>query len=400
MEKAGNQLIKIDSEKHFPIYKRYPISLKRGEGVFVWDVDGKKYIDALAGIAVNSLGHCHPDIIGAIESQSHKLMHVSNLYYTEPQAKLAEKITNLSNMDRVLFCNSGAEAVEGAVKLARKYAAKKGKRGKILSLQGCFHGRTLGTIAMGKQKYQEGFEPMPDGFAQIPFNDITMLEDVLTSEPVIALILEPIQGEEGVRPLDEEFLLKAREICFEKDILLIFDEIQTGIGRTGKFFSYQHWGFEPDIVTSAKGLGGGFPIAALLAKEFVANAFDYGDHGTTFGGNPLACNVALAVLNYISAQGFMDEVADKGDFFMQDIRESDSSNSILEVRGRGLMVGVVLEGKAKEVANKMMEKGVLVNAPSDTVVRMLPPLIIEREELKKISRVLNESIDEITKNGQ
>ncbi len=394
----GKQPAKKKADKyHFDLYKRYPITLVKGRGCTVWDDERNEYLDALAGIAVNSLGHCHPRVVKAIQKQVGKLMHISNLYYNEPQSNLAEKLVKLSGLDRVFFCNSGAEAVEGAVKLARKYSAAKGKSGTILSMQNSFHGRTLGTIAMGKDKYQSGFAPMPSGFERVEFNNIQALEDRVNDQTV-AIILEPIQGEGGVVPVTKEFFKKARSLADKYDFPLILDEVQTGVGRTGKPYAFQNYGIIPDIVASAKALGSGFPIGAVLAKEEFATAFEHGNHGTTYGGNPLACAAALETLNVMEEEEIFERARVRGDYMMTRLRDiSTNWPAIREVRGMGLMIGVELNFAGGDVVNEMLKRGVLSNCASDVVIRLLPPLVISKEEIDKVIDVLVESIKVVEK---
>jgi len=394
----GKQPAKKKAEKyHFELYKRYPITLVKGKGCKVWDDERNEYIDALAGIAVNSLGHSHPRIVKAIQKQSAKLMHVSNFYYNEPQSDLAEKLVKVSGLDRAFFCNSGAEAVEGAIKLARRYSNLKGKSGTIISMDNSFHGRTLGTIAMGKDKYQNGFAPMPSGFERVPFNDIKALEERV-GEQTIGIILEPIQGEGGIVPVSKEYLKKARELCDKYDIPLILDEVQCGIARTGKMFAYQNYDIKPDIVASAKALGSGFPIGAVIAREKFANAFSYGNHGTTYGGNPLACAAALETLKVIEEEDICEMARVRGEYMTTRLRDlSTNWPAIKDVRGMGLMIGVELSFTGVEVVTEMMKRGVLSNCASDVVIRLVPPLIISKEEIDKVIDVLVESIKEVEK---
>ncbi len=394
----GKQPAQKKAEKyHFDLYNRFPVTLVKGKGSKVWDDERNEYIDALAGIAVNSLGHSHPKIVKALQKQSGKLMHISNFYYNEPQSDLAEKLATVSGLDRVFFCNSGAEAVEGAIKLARKYAFMKGKTGAIISMENSFHGRTLGAIAMGKEKYQKGFAPMPDGFDRIPFNDIKTLENRVNDQ-TIAIILETVQGEGGIVPVSEQFLKAARELCNSLDIPLILDEVQCGIGRTGKMFAYQHYNIKPDIVVSAKALGSGFPIGAVIAQEKFAKAFEHGNHGTTYGGNPLACAVALETLKVIEDDNICEMARVRGEYMMTRLRDlSTNWPSIKEVRGMGLMIGVELNFPGRDVVNEMLKRGVLSNCASDVVIRIVPPLIITKEEIDRVIEVLVESIKVVEK---
>jgi acetylornithine/N-succinyldiaminopimelate aminotransferase len=394
----GKQPAKKKADKyHFDLYKRYPITLVKGKGCKVWDDERNEYIDALAGIAVNSLGHSHPRIVKAIQKQAAKLMHVSNFYYNEPQSDLAEKLVKVSGLDRVFFCNSGAEAVEGAIKLARKYSNIKGRTGPIISMDNSFHGRTLGTIVMGKDKYQNGFAPMPSGFTRVPFNDSKTLKGRVNEE-TIGIILEPIQGEGGIRPVSGEFMETARDLCDKFDIPLILDEVQCGIARTGKMFAWQHYGIKPDIVASAKALGSGFPIGAVLANEKFASAFEYGNHGTTYGGNPLACAASLETLKVIEDEDICEMARVRGEYMMTRLRDlSNNWPAIREVRGMGLMIGVELSFPGADVVVEMMKRGVLSNCASDVVIRLVPPLIISKEEIDKVVDVLVESIKEVEK---
>jgi len=380
---------------HVDLYGRYPITIVEGNGVYVKDVEGNEYLDALAGIAVNSVGHCHPKVVKAIQNQAQKLIHVSNFYYNKPQSRLAKKLVEVSGLDKTFFCNSGAEAVEGSIKLARKYGSLRGKTGNIISMENCFHGRTLGTIAMGKKKYQKGFEPLPSGFEQVPVNDFKALKERADGNTV-AVILEPVQGEGGIHPVEESYIKQVRELCDEHDILLILDEIQCGIARTGTMFAYQHYGIKPDIVASAKALGGGFPIGAVIAEEEVADAFSHGEHGTTYGGNPLACAASLAALGVIEDEKLQEQAAEKGAYFMDKMRSiSRNRDAIKEVRGLGLMIGVELNFKGADVVEKMMDRGVLSNCASGNVMRIVPPLIITEKQLDRLIDVLVESIKEV-----
>ena len=394
----GKQPAKKKADKyHFNLYKRYPITLVKGKGCKVWDDERNEYIDALAGIAVNSLGHCHPRIVKAIQKQAGKLMHVSNFYYNEPQSDLAEKLVNVSGLDRVFFCNSGAEAVEGAIKLARRYSNIRGKSGSIISMDNSFHGRTLGTIAMGKDKYRNGFDPIPSGFERVPFNNVEALEKRV-SEHTVAVILETIQGEGGIVPVTKEYLKTARHLCDKYEIPLILDEVQCGIARTGKMFAFQHYDIKPDIVASAKALGSGFPIGAVLAKENFASAFEYGNHGTTYGGNPLACAASFETLKIIEEEDICEMARVRGEYLMTRLRDlSNNWPAIRDVRGMGLMIGVELSFAGADVVVEMMKGGVLSNCASDVVIRLVPPLIISKEEIDTVVDVLVASIKEVEK---
>lgn len=382
----------IDKEYHFNLYKRIPLTLVRASGNRVWDSEGREYIDALAGIAVNNVGHCHPKVVEAVRDQVGKLMHVSNFYVTEPQAQLEKRLVGLSPFDRIFFCNSGTEAIEGAIKLSRRYGHLHKKTGSIISMQGCFHGRSLAAIATGKHKYQDGFEPMPEGFTNVPFNDFKALEEKAKAG-TIAILIEPIQGEGGVNVADKEFLKKVRLLCDERGILLVFDEIQCGIGRTGTFFAHEQFGVVPDIITLAKGLGGGFPIGAVMAKEEVAGALSYGNHGTTFGGNPLACRSALAAIDALIEEDMMSQARENGAWVMQQLKKmAEEEPAIRQVRGLGLMIGVELDFPGQDVVLDMMNNGVLSNCASGNVIRLVPPLNTPREDLMTILRVLRDAI--------
>jgi len=391
------ELILKEKKYLMPTYNRKPVFLVKGEGCFVFDDTGKKYLDLVSGIAVNALGYGHPQITSAVSTAVKNLHHTSNLFYTKPQVELAEKLIENSPFDRVFFANSGAEAVEGALKLARKYWWQKGiKKYEIISFKKSFHGRTFGALsATGQEKYQKPFEPLVPGFIQVPFNDFNALEQAITPNTA-AVLLEPIQGESGVYPANPDYLLKVAELCREKEILLIFDEVQTGVGRTGKFFAFEHFGVVPDILTLAKGLGGGIPIGAVLAKEEVATAFTPGDHASTFGGNPLACSAALAVVEEILTPGFLEDVLAKGKLFAKLL----TSPGVAEVRGLGLMLGVELKFKgALNIADKLLEKGVLINNIGEQILRIVPPLIITEEEIREACNQICEAIEEVRQNG-
>lgn len=395
MKKNNQSFSELDKQYYLQTFKRFPITLSHGEGSYVWDVEGKKYLDALGGIAVNALGHNHPQLVEAICEQSKKLLHISNFFLSEPQVMLSKKLVELSKLERVFFSNSGAESVEGAFKIARKYAHSIGKGGEIISFEGSFHGRTLATIATGKKKMQLGFEPIPQGFKQVPFNDIEAVKKVISKETA-AIIIEPIQGEGGINVADASFLKELRKLCDKENIVLIFDEIQCGIGRTGKMFAKELTGVEPDIMTLAKALGGGIPIGAILSNEKVSSAIEFGDHGTTFGGNPLACAASLATLNIIEKENLLKEVAEK-EIWLKNALKNLNNDAILEIRGKGLMIGVEFNFETKPLVAKMLENGVIANATADNVLRMLPPLNISFEDLEKIITILQQSLKEIKK---
>ncbi len=393
MKYTNSQYSELDKQQYLQTFGRFQVTFERGQGSHVWDVEGKEYIDALAGIAVNTLGHNHPKLVKAIQEQATKLLHISNFYLSIPQVELSRKLLELSGLDRVFFTNSGAETVEGAVKVARKYAHSIGRGGDVISFEGSFHGRTMATIAMGKAKMQQGFEPIPAGFSMVPFNDMDAVKKAVTQETG-AIIIEPIQGEGGINVADTAFLKELRNYCDEENIVLIFDEIQCGVGRTGKMFAKDHIGIQPDIMCLAKALGGGVPIGAILSNEKVSSAMDFGDHGTTFGGNPLVCAASLAVLEAIEEENLLEEVHNKGLWLKEEIEKWQLA-SIKEIRGKGLMMGIEFDFETKPLVAKMLEKGVLANATAGNVLRLVPPLNIPLEDLKKVLEIMHESIKEL-----
>lgn len=383
----------LDKKYYLQTFKRYPLTFDYGKGSHIWDVEGNEYIDMLGGIAVNSVGHSHPTVVKAIQDQAAKLIHISNFYLSEPQVMLSKKLVELSGLDRVFFANSGAESVEGAIKIARKYAHSVGRGGNIISFVNSFHGRTLATIATGKKAYQKGFEPIPEGFYQVPFNDIKAIKKA-TDNNTAAIIIEPIQGEGGVNVANKAFLNELRTFCDEQDIVLIFDEIQCGMGRTGKMFAKEHFGVEPDIMTLAKALGGGVPIGAILSNEKVSATIEFGDHGTTFGGNPLVCAASLATLEVIETENLLQQAEEKGNWLKTEISAMKNPD-IKEIRGKGLMIGIEFNFETKPLVLKMLENGVLANATADNVLRLVPPLNICYEDLEKAIEVLKKSLKEI-----
>ncbi|OQW98884.1 MAG: aspartate aminotransferase family protein [Desulfobacteraceae bacterium A6] len=374
-------------------YKRPPIVIEKGKGCMVWDTEGKSYIDFVAGVAVCSLGHAHPRVVKALCRQADLLFHVSNLYYTIPQVELASWLVENSFADRVFFCNSGAEANEAAIKLARKYFNGNGKKSRyrIISMENSFHGRTMATLsATGQDKIKKGFDPVLEGFDFVPFNDAEALEGRI-GPSTCAVIIEPVQGEGGIRCPDQDYLKKVRKLCDKAGALLIFDEIQTGIGRTGRLFAYQHSGVEPDIMTLAKALGNGLPIGAMLAKEHVASAFGHGSHATTFGGTPVITAAALEVLKIISEEKIVDNCRKIGEYFMERLIWLKSRHtSVKDVRGIGLLIGMELDVEGEPLVNKCLEKGFLVNCIQGNTLRFVPPLIIGREEIDALIECLDE----------
>jgi len=381
-------------------YSRHPIVLVGGEGCWVRDIDGKKYLDFITGIAVTNLGHSHPAVVKAIEDQARSLIHVSNLFHIVPQVELAEILVKNSFADKVFFCNSGAEANEGAIKLARKWGTANGGRYKIVSALGSFHGRTLGALsATGQKKYQKGFKPLAGGFKFVPYGKIEPLRSALDDEKVCAVILEPIQGENGVVIPSDDYLPKVREICTQKNVLLILDEIQVGLGRTGRLFAYEHYGIEPDIMTLAKALGGGIPAGAVLARDEVALYLTPGSHGSTLGGNLLAMHSGCAVLKTILGDGLLDNADLMGKYFLQKLRTlADKYKLIREIRGKGLILGIELRSKdiGKGIIKKCLEKGVLLNLTEEKIIRILPPLIVTREEIDFAVEKLDESFQAVS----
>lgn len=392
---TNKSLHEKDQKYYLPTFKRYPIALKRGEGCQVWDVEDNEYLDVLAGIAVNNLGHCHPRVVDSLRDQAGKLIHISNFYVSPPQVELSQMLCDLSGMDRVFLTNSGAESVEGAIKVARKFAHSSGRGGEVISMTGSFHGRTLATIATGKKAMQEGFDPIPSGFKQVKFNDIESVKSAINKETA-AIILEPIQGEGGVNPVEKQFLEEIRNICTEEGIVLIFDEIQCGIGRTGKLFAKEAFGVEPDMMTLAKGLGGGTPIGAFLCREKIAKAINFGDHGTTFGGNPLVCAAAIATLKVVKDEEFLAAVREKGEY-LRGLIKGLNLPTVKEIRGKGLMIGVEFEMETKPLVAQMLKHRVLANATADNVLRLVPPLVITKDQIDKLVGVISKSLTEIEK---
>ncbi len=364
----------------------------KGQGTKLWDSDGKIYTDFLAGIAVCSLGHCHPEVTRAVSEQAATLVHVSNLFYTTPQADLAQVLTSNSFADRAFFANSGAEANEAAIKLARRYFQTKGNgnRYTIITMTQSFHGRTMATLsATGQDKIKKGFYPLLDGFVHVPFNDIQALEKCL-DDTVCAVMMEPVQGEGGVIPADPDYLKAVRKLCTDTGTLLIFDEIQTGMGRCGTLFAHQDYGVEPDIMTLAKALANGIPIGAMLATEEAATGFEPGSHATTFGGTPLATAAALKVVDIISDQGFLSQVKKTGEYFKSRLLELKQTHSrVKDIRGKGLLIGMEIDKDAAEIARECFKKGFIINAIQDKVLRFAPPLIVAQKEIDELTAVLD-----------
>jgi acetylornithine aminotransferase len=383
-----------------PTYARLAVTFERGEGAWLWDENQQRYLDALSGIAVCNLGHAHPAVHDAICQQSARLLHTSNLYQIASQEKLADKLIQMSGMTNVFFSNSGAEANEAAIKLARKFGHSKGiEIPTIIVAEKSFHGRTLATLsATGNAKIQQGFEPLVEGFVRVPYNDIAAIKTVLSENASIAAILvEPIQGEGGVNIPASDYLNQIRVLCDEYDILMMLDEIQTGIGRTGKFLAFQHNGIIPDVCTLAKALGNGVPIGACLASGKAAEIFTAGNHGSTFGGNPLACSAALAVLNTLSDSDLIAQATEKGDAICAGFKEKLHANShIVEIRNVGLMIGIELDLPCTEIVGNALAAGLLINVTQDKVIRLLPPLIIDADQITQLVETLSMLIQEQT----
>ncbi|NLZ52404.1 MAG: acetylornithine transaminase [Thermoanaerobacteraceae bacterium] len=370
-------------------YGRLPHVLVKGSGTYVWDSEGRKFLDFVSGIAVNSLGHCPPVVTEAIKEQADKLIHCSNLYWIEPQIKLAKILVEKSCCDKAFFCNSGTEANEAAIKLARKWG---NGRFEIITMEKSFHGRTLGSLAAtGQEKYQKAFQPLPAGFKYVPFNDLEALEKAVTPK-TCAVMLECIQGEGGVNVPDNGYLEGIQEICRKNNMLLIIDEVQTGLGRTGKAFAYENFDLSPDIITLAKALGGGVPIGAMLAKEEVAKAFQPGDHAATFGGNPLAASAALAATSVLLDENFLKEVAEKGQHLKTELAKLQKDfPQITKVKGLGLMVGCELSIDALPIVEFCMKHKVLINAVGGNILRFVPPLIVTKSEIDQVISTLKEA---------
>jgi acetylornithine aminotransferase len=379
-------------------YGRYPIVPVRGEGCVLWDADGKRYLDFLAGVAVNNLGHCHPRVVRAIQEQAATLIHCSNYYHIPQQIELAELLCSHSFADRAFFCNSGAEANEAAIKLARKYSRDKfgPERYEIITAAESFHGRTMATVsATGQEKVQRFFDPLLHGFKHVPFNDAAAIAAAVTPN-TCAIMLEPIQGEGGVNVPAADYLRQVREICDRHGLLLILDEVQTGLGRTGKLFAYEHFGIAPDIMTLAKALAGGAPIGTMLAKEEYAAAFTPGTHGSTFGGNPLMTTAALAAVRTLLEDGLLERSVEMGAYLLAALKTLGSKYPcVTEVRGIGLMIGMGLDIPAGDIVKKGHERGVLLNVTHDTVLRFVPPLVVSRAEIDEMIGILDGILAEI-----
>lgn len=381
-----------------PTYSRLPVTFTHGEGCYLFDTQGKRYLDGLCGISVTNLGHAHPAVTTAIQEQAGRLLHTSNLYQIGAQEELAQKLADITGMESCFFGNSGAEANEAAIKLARLYGHQRGvKRPSIIVLEDAFHGRTLATLsATGNRKIQAGFEPLVSGFLRAPRNDIEALRQIAANNPdVVAVLAEPIQGEGGIRPLDTDYLLALRELCNQQNWLLMFDEVQTGNGRTGTYFAYQGIGLTPDVVTTAKGLGNGVPIGACLARGAAAGVFAPGHHGSTYGGNPLACAAALAVVNTVIDENLGQQATERGQLIRDSLMAAlDDDSAVVEIRGRGLMLGIELTRDCGELPAAALAKGLLINVTAGNTIRLLPPLIISRDESLELGRSVAALINE------
>jgi acetylornithine/N-succinyldiaminopimelate aminotransferase len=393
----------IEESGHYLMntYNRFPLLLRKGRGMKVWSGEGKEYLDFVGGVAVNCLGHCHPKIVIAIQKQAQRLLHVSNYYHIEPQIKLGKLLVENSFAAKVFFCNSGAEANEAAIKLARRFFHEQPghKRFEIISTINSFHGRTLAALtATGQDKFKVGFEPLVPGFKHVEFNDIDAIEAAVTKD-TCAVMLEPIQGEGGIKIPDPDYLKDVRALCDRHGILLILDEVQTGMGRTGKLFAYEHFGSTPDIMTIAKGLGGGVPIGAMLATEKIASAFQPGSHASTFGGNPLVCAAAVATLDVLLEDGFiLDQCRRMGKYFKKRLEDmkKEFPSIIADIRGMGLLIGMELVRDCAPVIKECMENGVLINCTAGNIIRFMPPLIVTEKEIDHVIDVLEQVFDRLS----
>lgn len=373
-------------------YSRFPLAFEKGEGMYVYDENGKKYLDFVAGIAVNSLGHNHPKLVKAITEQASKLIHISNLYYTKPQCTLAQKLVENGSLDKVFFCNSGAEAIESALKLARKYGSKTGRQ-EIITMHQSFHGRTFGAVtATGQDHYHEGFGDMLPNIKYATFNDFESVKNTVT-ENTVAILMEPVQGEGGIIPAKKEFLEQVRSLCDEKDILLMFDEVQCGVGRLGTLFAYQTFGVVPDVMSTAKGIAGGVPCGLMMAKEKAAEAFVPGDHASTFGGNPLATAAGNVVVDELLG-GLLDNVKKQGVYLREKLEEmaEKHKNIVKDVRGIGLMQGIELTEPAGEYIAKAIDMGLLLVGAGKFIIRFVPSLIVSKEDIDNAMEILDKAL--------
>lgn len=383
-----------------PTYARQAVTFDHGDGAWLWDIDGKRYLDALAGIAVCNLGHAHPAIHQAISQQSQKLIHTSNLYGVKLQEELADRLCQLSGMENVFFCNSGTEANEAAIKLARKYGHQQGiEEPVIVTMDKSFHGRTMGALAAtGNNKVKQGFAPLLSGFVHVPYNDIAALQAAIAADSnIVAVLVEPIQGEGGVNIPASDYLNKVRALCDEHNLLMMLDEIQTGMGRTGRFLAFQHNDLLPDVCTLAKALGNGVPIGACMARGKAATILTAGNHGSTFGGNPLACSAAMAVVDTLSNTDLIAKAEAKGQAICSGIERLTAGNPhVVSIRHKGLMIGIELDAPCAELVGKALEKGLLINVTAENTIRLLPPLVISDEQIDLLTETLSALIQEHT----
>lgn len=394
----NSQVMALTQAHVMNTYGRMPLALVRGKGTYVWDADGRRYIDFVTGVAVNSLGHCHPRVVEAITTAASTLIHCSNHYHIESQARLAALLTAKAGLGKAFFCNSGAESVESAIKLARRYAKEfvSSERYEIITAINSFHGRTMGAVsATGQKKYHKGFEPMLPGFSYVPLNDEAALRKAFNSKTA-AVMLEPIQGEGGVQPCTQAYLALARELCSTAGIPLIFDEVQTGLGRTGKWFAFQHYNIQPDIITLAKALGGGVPIGCILANDQVAQGFVPGTHASTFGGNPLATNAALATMQVMEEEGLVEQAATIGQLIKARLTALAEKypQLVVQVRGQGCLIGMQLHVSAAPLVKAALAKGLLINAAGSNVLRLLPPLNASTDVIEAALTIIEEVLAE------
>ena len=383
------EIVELERSYLLQTYQRYPLAIARGKGVFVYDVDGRRYLDFVAGLGVSALGHAHPCIVKAIREQAARVIHTSNLYYNEYQGELAQKLCRLSGLDRVFFTNSGTEAMEGALKLARAAASGTPGKSSVIALDGSFHGRTFGALSLtGQEKYRKTFEPLLEGVKFIKLNDISELRSAV-DESTCAIVLEPIQGEGGIRECTREFMSEARVLADQRGAALIFDEIQCGLGRLGQVFAFQHYGITPDVVTIAKPLAAGLPLGAFITREKLASALSFGKHGTTFGGGPLACRVALEYFKVLEEENLLENVRRVGGYLQEQLKAiADSLAIAREVRGFGLMQALDLNVPSRPIVEAAQDAGVLFNSTQETAVRFLPPFLVKEEHVDKAMRVL------------
>ena len=396
MKNKAQEIIDKTEEYYLPVFKRNKLVFDHGEGCYLYDVEGKKYLDFLAGIAVNAFGYNYKNLVDAISEQASKIIHCSNYFYTEVQADAVELIAEITKMDKVFLCNSGAEANEGAIKLARKYGYKKNaNKYKIISAVHSFHGRTMATLtATGQPHYQEGFSPLPTGYEYVPYGDLKALKAKM-DKTVCAVLLEPIQGEGGVNVAPDGYLKAVREICDENEALVMFDEIQCGMARSGKWFAWEHENVKPDVITLAKAIGGGFPMGAFCVSEKYANVLSYGDHGSTFGGNPLSCAAVKATISEMKALDMPNKVTETGGYLKAGLVKLKEKypEKIKEVRGRGLMLGMEVNKPGASIVAEALDKGLIINCTAECVIRLVPPLIVSKEQIDSALSILDEVLE-------